>query len=429
MLVAVSAAAMAQSNVDALMKRLERSNQDINNPKKADRPATWINRGEIYRQLGDANVSQLFVGQPANLMVSAMGNPLNADAIPVVKIGNEEYQKYDYPNVVVYLAPDNTVAMYEEKTPAFEGAFQKSIESYDKALQLDPNNQRNKDNVNAGLNTVVTSLLVKANNEFLLKEYAKAYDTYAMAAKLQDQMNDPRSSEVYFQMAVCAIMAMDYQKANTALDVLLAKKDYRDGAVLYYAGVVKSEIPEEYGHAEEIFKQGIQMYPDNSDMLNGLINLYIKKGESPDKIIPIIKQAQQKDPNNPNLILQEGNAYIAMDDYDNAIKAYDAAIAADPAFFNAVYNKGFAYYKLADQAYKELNDMDYTNVSATKAKNDEVLNYRKQAIEVLEQAYVMDNSNKSVVELLKALSFSMRDEDPKYLEMYEKFNEINKNLQ
>ncbi|MBE9488046.1 MAG: tetratricopeptide repeat protein [Bacteroidetes bacterium] len=419
--------AVAQVDVQPLLSKLEKSNSYITHPKKSLKVSTWINRGNIYKEIGEANYNKLFIGQPVLVLTSALGQPTNAAAIPLEKIGNSEYAVYEYPNVTVYLDSEKNIAFFNDKNPAMVDAFDNALESYNKAIELNPDKASS---VVDELKALSTAYLVRANNNFNLKNHEEAYADYIKSASILDMpfINDPTSAESYLWALYSSLGLGDNEKANIAIDKLLEKDYLMEGMTLYYAGVVKMNIEGLEDASEQMFMRGIQEFPSNKDMVPGLVSLYTKRGDDATKIIPLIIKAQEQNPDDINLIIQEGNAYIAINDFDNAIIAYDKAIVKDPTFFNALYNKGLAYYKMSDKCYKELNDIDYTNVSVAEAKNAEVLKYRKAAVEVFESAFELDSTNKSTIELLRALSFSLRDEDPIYMEKYNKYNELNKAL-
>lgn len=425
-LLAATTVVLAQSDVKALMVRLEKSNAEITDAKKMAKASTWVKRGDVYKAIGEANYDKVFAGQPVLVLVGALGQPTNAASIPVETVAGQLVKIYEYPTVKVYVDENDNVAFFEGATPAVENAFNKALECYNKALEVEPSQTKMVAKAYEGL---IQAALVDGNNKFAVKKYAEAYAQYEIAAQLRDgKLIAQDASEIYFQLARAAMLLNDFPNANKNLDILIQKNALMDGMVLYFAGVVKGEIPGLEKDAEALFVRGIKEYPDNSDMLQGLVNLYIKTGEDSNKVIPYIKQAEEKDPTNINIVIQEGNAYVAMEDYATAISVYDRAIAMDPTFFNALYNKGFAYYKLSDKCYKELNTIDYTNVTATKEKNDDVLKYRKLSVEALEKAIAVNPKSKNSAELLKALCFALRDEEPIYMEKYNKYNEINKAL-
>lgn len=425
-LLAATTVVLAQSDVKALMVKLEKSNTEITDAKKMVKAATWVKRGDIYKSIGEANYDKVFVGQPVLVLVAALGQPTNSASIPIENVAGQMVKIYEYPTVKVYVDENDVVAFFDGGAPSVENAFGKALECYNKALEVEPSQTKL---VAKAYESLIQATLLDGNNKFALKKYAEAYTQYEIAAQLRDNsLIAQDASDIHFQLARTSMLLSDFPKANKSLDILIQKNALMDGMVLYFAGVVKGEIPGMEKDAEAIFVRGIKEYPDNSDMLQGLVNLYIKTGEDSNKVIPFIKQAEEKDPTNINLVIQEGNAYVAIGDYLTAISVYERALTMDSKFFNALYNMGFAYYKLSDKCYKELNTIDYTNVTATKEKNDEVLKYRKLSVEALEKAIEVDPKSKNSAELLKALCFALRDVDPIYMEKYNKYNEVNKTL-
>ncbi len=138
--------------------------------------------------------------------------------------------------------------------------------------------------------------------------------------------------------------------------------------------------------------------------------------------------AQEADPSNTSLLLAEGIVYDKMKDYDKAIAAYDKALAVDPDFFGALYNKGFAYYSKAGDYNKQIGQTDYTNKALIEELKKGFIDNMRHATVVFEKAHQISPKDASVVELLRSSYFSLRDEGDDMRAKYEHYNALSKTM-
>lgn len=78
--------------------------------------------------------------------------------------------------------------------------------------------------------------------------------------------------------------------------------------------------------------------------------------------LDVLKNIYEEESSNPEVLLGMGNAYIGLEEYDNAIFYYNHAISFDGNFFLGYANRGMAYY------YK----MEYDNAIADLRKSIQI---------------------------------------------------------
>ena len=69
----VPAATAQKINEAAFVAKLEKSNADIANPKKATKAATWLNRGKVCADAILEPTKNLFSGLDANMLTMTLG--------------------------------------------------------------------------------------------------------------------------------------------------------------------------------------------------------------------------------------------------------------------------------------------------------------------------------------------------------------------
>ena len=139
-----SAVSFSQNVNAALYKsKIERSNADIQDPKKNVKSSTWLSRGKAFYDTAVANNFKIFAGMPEADMIEKIGNPVNAKEIPTETYNGVNYLKYQYKGVDIYLLADQkTVDFWIETEPIYPGALEESKKAYLKAIEIDPAAQK-----------------------------------------------------------------------------------------------------------------------------------------------------------------------------------------------------------------------------------------------------------------------------------------------
>ena len=118
-------------------------------------------------------------------------------------------------------------------------------------------------------------------------------------------------------------------------------------------------------------EKGKEMAPDNGELLFAEINYYISQNAF-DKLEEKLKQAIEKEPNNPSVRTALGNVYMNLyeDDFatngdtengkkyfDSAIDYFNQAIEIEPKSFDAQYSIGSMYFNKAVEIYKKMGGL------------------------------------------------------------------------
>lgn len=411
-------------NAESIKSKIEKSNESIANPKRAEKASTWEKRGAMFSDIALANSSSVFVGMNELILTQTIGAPTNKDNIPIENIGGVDYKKLEYPTVDIYLTVENPqVTLWLEKTEVEPKAVELALEAYDKALALDP---KSKSKVAIGYSSLVSYLTVRANNNYTFGNYDKASEYFKQAADLDLKNPEAPSAdpkELLYFAAVASVQAEKNELAASILEDLIAQGEERDGEVYYYAGVVYERLKDKE-NAKKYLQIGVEKFLDNQRLLQHFISFSITNGEGADAVLPYIVKAQEGDPENPVFFIAEGIVYDQAKDYDKAIVSYKKAITLDEKSFGALYNLGFAYRSKAIVINEELAKVDYTNTKVITELRAEFSEAMNSAISPFERALAIEPENKLLVEVLRAIFFSLRDESPEMLAQYEKYNAL-----
>ena len=109
---AVPAAQAQKVNREALNAAIEKSDAEIQDPKKAAKAATWIKRAQAYYAALEAPTKGVFTTMPSALLKSTCGNPKAQES---VKLASGPAEAFDYNYITVYLQGDKVVAWTQKK--------------------------------------------------------------------------------------------------------------------------------------------------------------------------------------------------------------------------------------------------------------------------------------------------------------------------
>ena len=424
-----SAVSFSQNVNAALYKsKIERSNADIQDPKKNVKSSTWLSRGKAFYDTAVANNFKIFAGMPEADMIEKIGNPVNAKEIPTETYNGVNYLKYQYKGVDIYLLADQkTVDFWIETEPIYPGALEESKKAYLKAIEIDPAAQKKATD---GLIKVMNAYRSVAGNVNKIGKSAEAGQNFGAAYEIgsMDIINDKDADSWAYYAGVFGAITEDFDATIKYLSPLAEAGTFEENGDTYYYLAYAYQKKGNFEEAEKNYLKGIEKYPSNQKLLQDLISLYIEMKEDPSKVIPYIKKGQESDPNNVVFFLAEGIAYNSMKEYDKAIEAFNNALKVNPDYFEALYSIGTSYYEKAGQLNTELSNVDYTNAKLRDELTAKIYEAYRNALPSLEKAHSLKPEDRSTVEFLKSIYFVLRDQSPEMQANYDKYNELFKSM-
>jgi tetratricopeptide (TPR) repeat protein len=225
-------------------------------------------------------------------------------------------------------------------------------------------------------------------------------------------------------------MARDNGKIDKAME--LFKKDIDAGySAKGEAYAALADLYRQKGDMDsyrETLEQGFAAFPENQQILVGLINYNLDTNGDSSKLFDLIHQAQANEPGNASLWYVEGDINKKLGNKEAALELFQKSYDIDNTYLFGIVNKGIIYYDEAleyqDKANAELDDAKY------EALLGEVNNSLKKAIEPFEQSYELAKGDPelqvAIAEYLKNIYFRFRLESDEYMAAYEKYNAIYK---
>lgn len=423
-IMAVLAAFMAgtataqQIKVDknAILKKLDKSDEDLNNEKRNTKSAYWIERGKVYTEAGSAAMTGLYTNMDMKVINTMFGKPVQEGTAVV---GGVQYKTLTYPNFIIYTMGE--VADFWIPTLVIkEGALETAFDAYKKAYELDP---KSVSKIKPGMEEVANAYKMEIEGHYRMEEYPETAEIFRKAYEVQLHpavgVIDTLS---LYNTGMFYTFASEFEKGAKYLEDAISYSYENNGDAYYFLFHCYYGL-KDYAKAKEVLNAGIQKYPANNNIIESLITLYTTTDGDPKEIIPLVQASIDKDPNNPALWNGMGGIYYKLGDNEKAFEAFQKALDLDP---NDTYNYlrvGSMYVEIANGMIAKINETSYTSSADYQKDLDEANAVYRRALAPLEKAHEMDPSSIDPVELLKNISFRLRDEDGMQAK-FEKYNQL-----
>ena len=425
----VAPAATAQKiNEAAFVAKLEKSNADIANPKKSGKAATWLNRGKVCADAILEPTKNLFAGLDANMLAMTLGTaPAEV---------NDGIYKFD--RITVHTKGGKVVA-WEVNKEVLPNAFETAKEALLKAYELD-------NAVAPKIKTILDGLINHYSEigslSLDIAAYKTAIDVYLKAVELQKNPAIGKEDSRYYFFAGQLAAFLGAQDVQYFIDgeKYLTKANelgYSDdqGNLYYFlfhcyygqratdkAFVVK---------AKNALLEGIEKYPRNERIMEGLIQLYTSEegvGDPADLVERIDKMLTEKQ-DNADLWFARGQVFFKLKNFDECIKSFLKINDLKPNDYDTNFYLGYFYMAKGDEVNRTFNAR-LDSISSQEAYQEglkEVNAAYMKSLPWLEKAMELKPESVDCAEYLKVLCFRLRNEDG-IMDKYNKYNAIYKKL-
>jgi tetratricopeptide (TPR) repeat protein len=399
-------------------KKIAASDKNIEDPKKGVNPKTWISRGELFYEIAAAPSESLSAGmgeEAYNLIMS--GKDVTATA-QTETVNDKRYTVHTFEDKKVYI--ENAVIRFWDilkfETP---NPMQKSYEAYMKAKSLDTGG-KNAKKLKENLTLLAALSKTEALNKFYLSRYPEAVDYFVISIDCSAEVGEIDTLSIYYA-GVISIEAKNYALAEKYLKQAIDIGNTEKGDAYAYLAEAEKELGK-LDEARAILEKGFAVNPENQQVIIALINSYMSAGEDPKKIIELITKAQEKEPENINLYIVEGDLREKLNDTEGAIKCYNKAIEINSNDFFGYYKLGLLHFnigaKYSEQAISEKDNKEYErllNLADTELK---------KSLPFLNKAYELNPQEVSTIQALKEINFRFRMENDTYKQNAEKFTKL-----
>ncbi|MBO8444699.1 MAG: hypothetical protein IAC23_03255 [Bacteroidetes bacterium] len=404
-------------------KAVESAEAASQNPKKAEKVATWMKLAKAYVDAYDAPAGNAWVGAGQQELKLLMGSE-KPSATENVTLAGEPYTKEVYAEKNLYFNAAGVLSMIEVTKPVFADALDRAYNAYQSAYKVDIKHSKTKDIV-AGIKNVSSKYLNEGMNAYMFGDMKKASSLFAQAASVVagEPVNEVDTTATY-NAGFTAWMSKDYASAKEYFDTCIGAGYFEDGEV--YAKLADCQLNlADTTAAKTTLENGFEAFPQNQSILIGLINYYISSGDEPDRLFALLDKAKENEPNNASLYYVEGNIHKELGHIEEAVASYNKSYEIDNNYAFGLIGIGILYYEqaleLQEKAQNEFDDAKYT------ALVEQFETALKNAIDPFEKAFTVskDESIKvSIAEYLKNIYYRFRDQDQKYADGYKKYDAV-----
>lgn len=378
-----------------LSGKLEKSNKNLENPKKNVDPKFWIERGKLFTDIADVNIQLLRYGLTQTEMALY---PMYKEPKEKKKEKDKEGKDLDvyvYERVIVTLR-NGKVENWKETQTIVPKPLDEALACFKKAGELDVEKKYDK-KIGEGLKTLKEAYRKAAINCYNLEDMMCSFTNFKDMVDIGEmrQVNVVDTGVIYnagFTAVQAGLNDDAIKYLNKAVDLKYT------GDPLLFANLKKAYMAKgDTVSALNILKKGFAMYPNDLSLIIELVNFYITTGEK-DAALEYLAKAKQNDPKNRSFYYAEGALYDKMCSViDNKINDLDANKKTDiskldenkKAEFKATGNN-IQKYKPIDDKYKKLRaDLDQkyavkedSLAAVLKEMQTKALEQYKQAIEV-----------------------------------------------
>ena len=425
---AVSTATAQQINSESFKAKLEKCDADVQNPKKAAKAATWINRGKAYIDAIVAPTKNLFAGLAADMLQMTLGVPAQE-----VKGDVHSFEWVD-----VHTKGGKVVA-WKVKKQIIDNAYEVVKESLLKAYELD-NSQAEK--IKSTLNVLVNHYSELGGVSLEITEYAVAIDAYLKAATLQENPAIGKADARYYFFAgqLAAFLGSNNPQYFADGEKYLTKANelgYSDEQGNLYYFLFHCYYGQRAADKENIVKaknallEGIEKYPRNERIMEGLIQLYTSEegvGDPADLVGRIDKMLTEK-PDNVDLWFARGQVFFKLKNFDECINSFLKINDLKPNDYDTNFYIGYFYMAKGDEVNRAFNSrLDSINSQEDyQAGLKEVNAAYMKSLPWLEKAMELKPESVDCAEYLKVLCFRLRNEEG-MMDKYNKYNALFKKL-
>ena len=427
-IISAPAATAQKISSDAHKAKLEKSNADIANPKKAAKSATWYNRGKICVDAIAAPTKDIFSGLDANMLQISLGTaPIEV---------KDNIHSFEWVDVHT---KNGKVVAWAVKKQVLDNAYEIAKEAFLKAYELDP---ASAPKIKTALEVLVNHYSELGSVSLDITEYKTAIDVYMKAVGLQENPAIGKVDPRYYFFAGQLAAFLGAQDAQYFVDgeKYLNKANelgYSDEQGNLYYFLFHCYYGQRAANKENIVKaknallEGIEKYPRNERIMEGLIQLYTSEegvGDPADLVERIDKMLTEKQ-DNADLWFARGQVFFKLKNFDECIKSFLKINDLKPNDYDTNFYIGYFYMAKGDEVNRTFNArLDSINSQEEyQAGLKEVNAAYMKSLPWLEKAMELKPESVDCAEYLKILCFRLRNEEG-VMDKYNKYNALFKKL-
>ena len=407
----------------AAKKALDAAQVAAENPKKNTKVTTWTKLASAYMDAFNAPYGNFLVNTPKAQLTQMMIYKPSAN-IQLVEVMGENYSMDVLGDKTLYFDGTETLRFIEVTAPVVEDPLAGALNAYVKAAEVDVKGAKKEEILN-GMKVVAAKYFDEGMTKYNLNKVAEAAALVAKAAEASATapLSEPDNTYHYYAGRMFLEVG-DLASAKTYFEKCIAIGYYGENGSLYpyLSNTYMALGDEETG--VKVLEEGFAKFPEEPNILVGLINYYLVKEGGENKLLDLIDKAKKAMPDNVSVYRVEGNIYVRLGDFENAEKAYKAAIELGPNDADAYLALGGYYIdRGADyftKAQETMDDREWERlIGLYNAELIKSLEPLEKFMEVADEARRMD-----VAPTLRQVYFQIRNLDDKYMQKFEEYKKM-----
>ncbi|MBN1198640.1 MAG: tetratricopeptide repeat protein [Bacteroidales bacterium] len=306
----------------------------------------------------------------------------------------------------------------------------KSLESYQKAIQLDPKKEFYED-IFVKLSWERNNLYNTAVDAYNKNDFSKAMQSFANAADVIE-IAEIIDTVAYLNAAYCASLAKDYETAKKYYLKLLDFNYKTPALFVSISDIYRIEGDKE--NAMKYIQMGKEEFPNDPDVFLGETSVFLTFNLT-DRALSNLLAYIDTDTTNYSVYFALGTIYDKIvndtltDDQarkealEKAIKAYEKSLELNPEYFSALYNIGALYVNTAATIETKANSLPLDKVEEYEQMKVELTKYLEMAAPFLEQASTMQPDDVNTLQTLR-LIYSRTGQNDKLREVNTKIDSL-----
>ena len=423
-LLGVNCFAQNESKFKSAKENIEKNDLLTQHPKKGIDPKTWMDRGKLFQEAYNVNIGFLRFGMPsmeAKLYFKEPKKVLEFEEDGVAK------ETFEYAQLKLHFE-NGGLKSWEETKKNFDNPLMEAVKAYQQATSLDPKGKNTK-KINEAYRSISSDLENRFFNEYALLKLKDSYYTALERIEVSKLLGFADTSYYFYAgfmaFAQSEIDSTMWIESRQSLEkaIALGYKEVGESRgqvydLLYHNCIRTGDSIQALKYAQK----GFEINPNYERLMYNLINYYLSRGEN-NKTLEYLDQAVARDPKNPNLLFAQGKVLDELGETARSHEAYNAAMAADPTYFDPYFNKAVLYYNYAVKLMEEADKIK--DMRAYDAAMVHVYEEFAKAIPYLEKALAIRTNDKQTMDTLGQLYFRLRT---RYPELESKYHEMNKKM-
>lgn len=391
---------------------VEKSDKNIENPKKNTKSATWVKRFRDYMDLFTYDIQGIQVGMDIKLIPSAKLSS------PISQRVENGYNVVSYDRID-FLVKDGKLDRWVRTEEIAKTSLLTAIEAAKKAKELDPAtkfDQQKMDIANYYARLVAGFRYDDENYDECLTYFKAAYDVTLILGQVDTIL-----------IKNCGLVAKLAKQYDEAIFFLEKAEQIGGGAPIAHEIAILHLEQGDTAKALTVLKTGVEKYKeDATGLLIEMINIYLKTNEQ-QKALEYLDLAIKNEPTNASYYFAKGVALGNMQKMDEAEATYKKGLEIDSNNSDINFNLGALYNQKAAAAYEKANKEKSDKLYAQYKKEAE--NYIATSIPYLEKVLELIESGKVELTAENIGVYEVLKESYGKLNMMDKYNGIKQKIE